>query len=484
MVPTGISKFILELEERFPVDTWKINGIDIWPIIRVKIQTKINISINTKFTRKPASYGGYSNYGFFQKIIRVFSSLSKINSLNKADFIGTSNFSHRSVYKNEYYNKFYDPILDRVNSNGLIIEHNSKEFYSDYPIHNSSKVMFFEDLFYYRYFINSVLRKLKLYKPIKKIELKGYSDFLKELGTIKELNGLADEFELKKMEYLLFNLLTYKRVYSKIIKKTKPDYVFEICHYNVNSIALTIAANELGVPSVEIQHGGQPTVHMAYGVWTKVPDSGYNTIPEIYWNWDQESKENLDQWVSNNRHHKTIVLGNPWIDYFKSQLSNEEKKYVLYSLQPISFELIFPPYLVDFIKNNPEYKWWMRIHPTDINRKQDYLDFFNKNKIEDLVIFDDGSKLSLPETLSQSKLHITYSSGTLMEAAELGIKTIVLDTENAKNYFESYIEKGEAFAMNSDFGTLFNQVISLKSKTKISTKDFNSCFEELDKLKN
>ncbi|MGB1039984.1 MAG: hypothetical protein ACPGVD_03860 [Flavobacteriales bacterium] len=62
----------------------------------------------------------------------------------------------------------------------------------------------------------------------------------------------------------------------------------------------------------------------------------------------------------------------------------------------------------------------MRIHPTDINRKKEYQDFFEENGIDHLIAFDDGSKKSLPESLNSSQLHITYNSGTIIEANALG----------------------------------------------------------------
>ena len=34
-----IKQLILDIEEKWPVDKWKINGIDVWPYIRIKIYT-------------------------------------------------------------------------------------------------------------------------------------------------------------------------------------------------------------------------------------------------------------------------------------------------------------------------------------------------------------------------------------------------------------------------------------------------------------
>lgn len=481
MVHKDFFRYIKEIETEFPVSEWKINGIDVWPIIRIKLHTKIKTATNSTLTRKSTNYSSYSSLSKFNKIKLVFTSFLRFYRLKKVDFIATSNFSHRSIFQGEYYNKFYDPILDDVNPNGLIIEHNSKNFYTKNPIHNKDKVDFFEDYFFYLHFLFNFLTKIKLYNPLKNIELENYDLFLEKLRKLENQEGASDirsHFELKSLKSVLLNIKVYSQTYERIIRKTKPKFTFQICHYNANSIALSLASKKMKVPSVEIQHGGQHS-HVAYSEWNTIPKHGYNTLPKIFWTWNEASKQNLNSITDSNEFHEALFLGNPWIEFVKNKLNNQEKKYILYSLQPLKFELIFPHYLIQFIKNNKEYKWWFRLHPTDINRKEEYIEFFEKNDMTNHLTFDTGITESLPESLSKALLHVTYSSGTAIEAAEFGVKTIFLDTNSTQDYFGSLIANKDAFLVQEDFEKLVKTVLALKTKTSQAGINYTSCFELL-----
>jgi hypothetical protein len=479
-----IKNIILSLEDKFPVDTWSVNSIDAWPILRVRLFTELNKTYVNKLVRKPSDFGGTKTLSSTQRIKRFFNTFFNFQKLKKTDNIYTSTFSHRALYKNKYYSKFYEPILIDVNSSGIIIEHNSKHFYNLKEIYNKDKVLFFEDFVYVTDFIYSQLNKVKLYNPIKNANLAQYDLFLNNLKSLNLPLSLREKFELNTLKITFLKLDVYVKVYSKILRKTKPKYTFQVCHYSTNSIALSIASKKLNIPSVEIQHGPQPPFHLSYGLWSKVKQNGYNTLPTVFWNWDKNSYNTINHWQKEQQYHKAIVLGNTWLDYLKPKLTEGKKEYVLYSLQPMSFNLLFPDYLVDFIKKSP-LKFWLRIHPTDINRKQDYIKFLKENELTNYVYFDDGSTYSLPETLAFSKIHVTYSSGCAIEAAHFGVKTILLDSRSV-NYYQELINNKMAFiaSNNVSFISHFNELISNNDlyKTQHSNKNYKVVFEELDTI--
>ena len=475
-----IKEFIFGLENKFPVDTWKVNGIDVWPIIRVKLQGRLNAGLGKGLSRNATGYVNYSNLSKPQKIAYFIRSFFKSWGLKKVDFVGISSFSHRSKFNDKYYSKFYDPLLDEVNKKGLIVEHNSKEFYQNSEIHNRGKVIFFEDYYYFYRVLFALKEKMNLFSALKKVELQEYELFLQDLNSLDGFVNLETEFHTEKLEPQINNILIYNKVYRKILKKVKPKFTFQVCHYNTHSVSMSIVSKEFQIPSIEIQHGGQPKIHMAYSCWGNLPKNGFNTLPKIFWHWDKESHENMNLWLSKNSFHSSIVLGNIWLDYIKSNSIKKQRKFILYSLQPFSFEQLFPLYLIDFIKNETQKKWWIRLHPTDKNRKEEFIHFFKENNIDTKIIFDDGSLESLPETLYQSFLHITFNSGAVIEASELGIKSIVLDSVNGPLYYEELIKKGEV-ELVEPFNFL-NQVARLSrtsQETDRSAKLYKSCFQKI-----
>ncbi len=483
MKDIDVSNFILFIEKEFPVHLWKVNSIDIWPLIRVKLQYKLN-PYKESLVTKSSSYGKMKSGSKLESIKRFLNSILVYRKLKKVDFVATSNFSHLSPYKNKIYNKFYDPLL-AVNPKGLVIEHNSKFFPKKHLQSNDDKVFYFEDFSYYLEIIYSKLRRFKLYNPVSKVHLPKYSEFLlylKENGRDESYK----EFELKKFNNILFNIDVYSKVYRKILRRTKPKFGFEICHYNANSIAFSLATKKLNIPSVEIQHGAQPKIHMAYSLWSNVPENGFNTLPKIYWNWDNESSFNINSWISENHFHQSIVLGNPWIEFVKKQSDFSEKidgNYILYSLQPFNFELLFPNYLIDYIKKNKGSKWRLRNHPTDYNRKEEYISFLTEKGLIDLVIFDSENLISLPEALNESILHVTFNSGTVLEANQFGVKSIIIDPDNGAKYFDTLIEKGEAEIVNpSDFERQIEKLSQLIEIKESSRNNYQNFLTELEKI--
>ena len=47
------------------------------------------------------------------------------------------------------------------------------------------------------------------------------------------------------------------------------SHVGMVCYYDFKSLALTWASNELGIKSIDFQHGVQGPYHMAYASWPK-----------------------------------------------------------------------------------------------------------------------------------------------------------------------------------------------------------------------
>ena len=362
---------------------------------------------------------------------------------------------------------------------------NTLFFPKKHPQSNFDKVLYFEDFSYYLELIYSKLKRFKIFNPLSKSYLPEYPDFL--LFLKKNTNEeIYNEFELEKFSNILFNISVYAKVYAKILKRTMPKFGLEICHYNINSIAFSLATKNLNIPSVEIQHGAQPKVHMAYSNWSNVPKNGFNTLPKIYWNWDNESYSNINTWVSKSHFHESILLGSPWLDFIKNQsdLSTElDDNYILYSLQPFNFELLFSNYLIDYIKNNKENKWRLRIHPTDYNRKEKFILFLTQNGLIDHVIFDSENKISLPEALNESILHVTFNSGTVLDANQFGVKSIILDPGNGAKYFENLIKKGEAeIARPKDFNSQIKELSSLNKTEVSSSNSYLNFMSELGKF--
>jgi hypothetical protein len=230
--------------------------------------------------------------------------------------------------------------------------------------------------------------------------------------------------------------------YEELLLQIKPEKLYILYYYG--DLALVAVANKLNIQTIEMQHGAQTNEHMAYGSWTKIPSSGYDFLPRTYWSWNESSKNVIDKWASKITLYKCFVGGNPWVNLWLNK--DEEyfqKDFILYTLQPNhTLQELFPEQLIASIKTE-KYKWFIRLHPRQLNKREEIILFLKKNNIIDLVNVHEATFNPLPVLLKNCLLHITNSSASAIEAAMFNKKTILLH-EIGKLYYSDLIESGSA----------------------------------------
>ncbi len=101
----------------------------------------------------------------------------------------------------------------------------------------------------------------------------------------------------------------------------------------------------------------------------------------------------------------------------------------------------------EFIEKDMEHIWYFRLHPRYPEDKQKLISL--KTKFPDKVEIDEANNLSLYELFYKVKINITDFSGTALEAAEFGIKNIIIGEKGAKIYSEKIMNGDYTFADSS-----------------------------------
>ena len=112
-----IKNYILSIEQQFPVDSWKVNHLAIWPILRIKLffylinvveaGNKVQIkkvkklSIPQKLKAKLKKLDSVVHYFFW---------LRKLPS-KKYLFVGAD--AHRVNFKSKRFNRYFDILIDK-----------------------------------------------------------------------------------------------------------------------------------------------------------------------------------------------------------------------------------------------------------------------------------------------------------------------------------------------------------------------------------
>lgn len=420
-----IKQIILEIESKFPVNNWKVGSIHLWPYIRIKLFFYLINSIEKKerASKKRKIKGLFELLkSIYRNYRSVFIYLSWTNSLPKKENLFVGADAHRVDYRNARFNRFFDVLIEKnkILESSMYFEYgfDSKNQY------NKSSVFIFSEALKGFLFLN------KFFKTKEKVSLDQYDDFLNFLKN----DSLFDQFRFNNSNEKITawaNEIFYPKVvfFQNVLQKIQPTKMLILCYYSEDIFALTAAANRLNIKTIEMQHGPQATVHLAYSSWGSLPELGYDMLPRNYWCWDLASSQVIEKWTNNNENYSVKVVGNPWINYWQSkEIECEYSNYILYSLQPdpLTISQLFPESIVNFIKDYP-YKWFIRLHPRQLDDLNKIKLFLKEVGVIDYVNIVEATSLPLPLLLCQASLHLTHFSGTAIEASMSNVFTVLLN---------------------------------------------------------
>ncbi|WP_055448735.1 hypothetical protein [Lacinutrix mariniflava] len=464
---TYIKDLILNIECDFPVNNWKANNIHLWPYLRIKLFFYLIKTLEVKpenyvlqdnqFKKKAILKQVKRALGIkFRQVQKIIAYYSWKNKLEPKDIIFVGADSHRVDYRGARFNRYFDVLIEKNNwlLNSIYFEYASK-FDNQY---NPKNVLKFKE----------ALNGFQILKKKKEIifSLDGYPEFLSYLESQTIFNEFVKTYSVGKLTTWCQNIFfSKKEFFTVILKKIKPKKIAILCYYSEDIYPLIAAANELGIETIEMQHGPQNKLHLSYGSWSVVPKEGYDILPRTFWCWDDFSKNEIKSWTKNNTLYNVIVTGNPWVNYWKEKNNNYiYKNYVLYSLQPepIPYNVLFTPIIIKTIKNSSK-TWFIRLHPRQLNDIGKIKKTLKENNILHLVNIDNATQDPLPQLLLNCCVHITHSSGSTLEANCFNIKTILINKMGLL-YYPHLIKNGSAKFVNyetKNFDEQINKLIDI-----------------------
>ena len=472
---TDIKEFILGIEKNFHVNDWTVNGIHVWPFIRIRLFFYLirNLESQPQNDNKSDSAVVFSKQSLFQNaIVKTKQFLAALNYLKwhwllpskKYLFLGAD--GHRVNFRGQRFNRYFDVFIDNNNlqSESLYFE------YDKLPIENQyNKSLLYKHHQPYVGFLHYQKRLGK--KPNLDFQWEGFKpfhDFLIQNPITQQFAESYTQSDLEKWAESFVNKVAF---FKKTLRKINPKKVLILCYYSDDVMALTVAANQSNIATIEMQHGPQTELHLAYSNWTRLPATGYDALPRNYWCWDSYSQSVLEQWISKNDRYQTKVVGNPWVDFWKNNATPyPHSDYILYSLQPkpVTLAELFPPLLIDFIQQN-HYKWFLRLHPRQLNEKPAIEKFLKEQNVLHLVTIEAATNDPLPQLLANARIHLTHFSGSTIEAALFNVYTVLLNELGVASFPDLIAKKQAVFldpmdvAFANNFkGILENNVMHIK----------------------
>ncbi len=417
--------WIDQIEQEYPVDEWVINGLHLWPIIRVIASFYfVEKADNTRVVIEPPP----SPVTFRQKIRWLLASTRFLFSLRPVDFVFVGAFAQRVMHQGRWFNRFTDPVVDDLASAGFSLarlEYDDIPSELTAPLYQDDRVVFLKEVAYPFQLLEKLIR---VFRPRCHC-LPMYHDFLQSLSENPATQGLRHRISHQKIEHFVEEVAYYQRFFRYYLKRVQPRLLIGVCYYSYPLYGAIAAAHEQKIASVDLQHGPQSGIHAAYVGFKKVPLNGYSTLPKIFWVWNQGSENNLERWIKHQTFHQVKQWGHPWVRYWLKKgitATAPDKPIVLYSLQPVG--ALVEEFVIEAISRSTRiYQWHLRLHPRQQYAKAELVALLKQKGLTDTVTIDDGLHEPLPEVLAKASVHLTRFSGTALEAAMFNVPTIFLD---------------------------------------------------------
>lgn len=330
-------------------------------------------------------------------------------------------------------------------------------------------------------------------------------------GNVHSPEGGFARALLVKRFYSLFAKKKYpysymeEKVWGKILDETKATKAIGI----LPSRELCVACHKRGIWVADVQHGVIAENHSWYGRQFREKDKK-EYLPNAFLVWDRGSAEVLEAWTV-NKGIAVDIIGNRWLARFRKSLPNDilvksvaekfdaefvnenRKKRILVSLSWETKGLankILSEEIIKAIKaTSDKYQWLIRLHPNQVKGFAEYeFAIFYKlfqQELKDFASWELATSTPLPAVLSKCDLHVSWNSSIAIEAAQLGIKSAMLDpdltTAFAGDYYDYYMRRGYIDFVKDDSQTLV-EWIGKNIDAKLDEENYDSYDAKYQKL--
>ncbi len=433
-----IMKLIKKIEETFPVETWVMNDIYIWPVIRnsfpaLFIEHAQFVSSESSIQNKQKISTMFECIQTLFFLIRDFFSFIVLIIIillsKKKDVMLIGDGISYTKIQNMWVDRFCDPIVNTLKQNNqsfFLLEQLKNK--NDKVIHKYMPISCIERLSYFFARIKSVFVESTY-------SLDGYDDFL----NMKELQSIKKYIVQKELSITADKIKIASYFFSFVMKKIKIKRAFIVCYYGILGYALALAGRKNRVDVVDIEHGSIINCP-AYCGWGKVPYGGYELVPNKFGLWHSVLE---DEYTATNseafkKHHTAYIEGLQIIKYTQKTndftLENIKQKFstiILVTLQPQFYGYDDWKKLAHSIPLLPKtWGWIIRKHPAykDLNRMDEILGL----KLENVIY--DNCKYNLYESLQYANCHVTTASASCLDAMIMSVPTVFISQVGIEDF--------------------------------------------------
>jgi hypothetical protein len=441
-------RLIQEVETRFAVDEWIVDEMAIWPLIRIGASFQLDHFAADKKHINLASQAracAYDVYATLKK--RIFDQAHNADPNQEVDAVFLAKSVDRFLNVNGLaYNASCDPLVEMLEAQNIdctVIESNFDWSYFKLPRFSPSL------LIQPRLSWLGAKALLSSPKPSQiRSQLKGFD----EMERFIRSQGISEQdLDFNSLLKRIRPVRLWAEEFKKYLRKLRPKAVFIVSYYGPLGQAMCLACQELGITSVDLQHGVQSASHCGYAAFLRLPTKGYALLPSHFWCWSQDDVDLISSWA--NQAHRAFVGSNPLLaasisnktalgrslsDTIKipnDELSRDQNASriinALITLQPVHD---FTPLMREIMAQAPKnVRWWIRLHPAQRNE-------LDRIETEVHATFPAALVRAATEAplhallKSAIDIHLTEASSVVLDAGYFDIPSILLDEVGVETY--------------------------------------------------
>lgn len=268
---------------------------------------------------------------------------------------------------------------------------------------------------------------------------------------------------------------------------------------------LCAACFNRGVWVADVQHGVIADGHPWYGEAFRAGEPP-EWAPDAFLCWDQGSADVVNKWAKDG-HHRSLIYGSRWVSRFLDKKTDDalvqelisknqsqidqlrQKPTILVSFSWGVYNIpngIMVDQLADVIRDtSTKFNWQLRLHPNQIigfasNESSQFVTFFN-SRLKGHAEWEWATRSPLPIALSASDLHVSWNSSVAIEAAQMGIKSALLDPDLRSgsfrdDYYAYYHHAGMIDYVAEDRDTIMSWI-----EDNLGSKTIPEAFDEYNK---
>ena len=446
-------EWIQGIETDFPVTSWTIRGIHVWPVVRLSLSSS-TLRAGSPAHSLGAGWGrlglnvGRGLAGWAKAYVSDRSANRRPAEPAEAVFL-VGSIGRRPLVDGKRYDIRAGPyieLLSRLRARSLVWEMSP---YGDYNVPRHTPSFFVQP---HLIALRAACQVLPLGDD--GVELKRYAGFLERVREAGLRFPHADVHRLRR------DILFLRRLADQFagwLRGARPRLGF-VANTALPEQAFCLACRELGITSVEVQHGVQGDLHPSYGSWHALPPGGWQTRARVFWNWDEESAAAINRWamLAPDR-HVAIDGGDPWREQGIGGLGEsnrrverliEERKLATGMERHILVTLTsqgdaVPAAVLEAVRSSPStWCFWFRLHPVDqVARKEEARRLLAPLGV-DLGLMEFATEAPLHALLGRMDAHFSVGHSTVVsEAATHGVPSVACSPQ-AAHYFRAEMAAG------------------------------------------